>query len=727
MGVLNMPIDPRMVKWDAEESPNIDPRMVKWDTASPAPTSAKEESFFDKLKKGTITERIKAGTILYPEEETFVRRTLQGAASGPVSGIVQKIAQATGNTEVSDKIAQTAKDGNFVGALLQPETWLTGQAAAKFINKGANLGMQALRTGLTTAPIAAVSATANPSDSVIADTAKQGALGMAAGTVVPLALQGLVAPIAKTAYNIVEPYLPSFGTGSTGAQKAGARLVDKVATGEKQTDEITQLLLKAQPGQTAADAILPAKNAEVTALQKLVSETRPSLARAVEEGKDAAARNEIANIAGTPELMQRVIERRASRTEPMRKAAMVNAGMADETIGRLGPKVQQKYDSMVSALQDTGKLYALEGQTRNILNQKINSSTPGWVKPETISGLEDSVLKARAGTQEANAMKWQRQDEGDFLVRQIESLKDYGLKPLDVDEISASITRRMKQPGEGIGIDAKVLEGVGNEIKRIQALKGRVYPEDLHEIRKKGINDVIESLNTGAPGSTQKRASQVASDVRTKIDEVLDEASGGMWSPYLKSFQRLSRAKDSMETGQELKDALTGRFGNERIAPFGTALRNAENKVQPYSGKTAMDALYPRQRAAVQRVADQFEKERQISELSKAGSPEALRVMRATELPGTAPGMISWKITALNKVLNLLEGIGGVKTNKTLAEMMLKNPKMLGQLMANKAKPTVDPTVRAIIERQAASAASQNGLLNEPTSTRRQSTSGLLN
>jgi len=544
---------------------------------------------------------------------------------------------------------------------------------------------------------------------------------------VPLALQGLVAPIAKTAYNIVEPYLPSFGTGSTGAQKAGARLVDKVATGEKQTDEITQLLLKAQPGQTAADAILPAKNAEVTALQKLVSETRPSLARAVEEGKDAAARNEIANIAGTPELMQRVIERRASRTEPMRKAAMVNAGMADETIGRLGPKVQQKYDSMVSALQDTGKLYALEGQTRNILNQKINSSTPGWVKPETISGLEDSVLKARAGTQEANAMKWQRQDEGDFLVRQIESLKDYGLKPLDVDEISASITRRMKQPGEGIGIDAKVLEGVGNEIKRIQALKGRVYPEDLHEIRKKGINDVIESLNTGAPGSTQKRASQVASDVRTKIDEVLDEASGGMWSPYLKSFQRLSRAKDSMETGQELKDALTGRFGNERIAPFGTALRNAENKVQPYSGKTAMDALYPRQRAAVQRVADQFEKERQISELSKAGSPEALRVMRATELPGTAPGMISWKITALNKVLNLLEGIGGVKTNKALAEMMLKNPKMLGQLMANKAKPTVDPTVRAIIERQAAIAASQNGLLNEPTSTRRQSTSGLLN
>lgn len=616
---------------------------------SPAPTVEKpvEEGFFDKLKKGTITERIKAGTILYPKEESFIRKTLQGAASGPASGIVQKIAQATGNTEVSDKIAQTAKEGNWVGGLLQPETWLTGQAAAKFINKGVNLWTQALRTGLTTAPIAAASATENPSDSAIADTAKQGAIGMAAGTVIPLALRGIVAPVAKTVYNILEPYLPSLGTGSTGAQKAGARLVTKVASGEKQEDEIANLLLQARSGQTAADAVLPAKNAEVTALQKLVSDTRPSLARAVEEGRDVAARNEIANIAGTPELMQRVIKRRASRTEPMRKAAMDAADSSH--IGFTAQKAAEKRNN------------DLADMVRNVSDTAMPPS----------------------------------------------KIENFARNPLDVEGIGASISSRMKQPGEGIGIDAKVLEGVGNEIKRIQALKGRVYPEDLHEVRKKGINDVIESLNTGAPGSTQKRASQVASDVRSKIDEVLDEASGGMWTPYLKSFSRLSRAKNSMETGQDFQNALTGRFGNERIAAFGTALRNAEDKVLPESGKTAMASLYPRQRSAVERVASQFEKERQISELSKAGSPEALRIMRATELPGTAPGMISWKITALNKILNALEGTGGLKTNKALAEMMLKDPKMLGQLMANKSKPMIDPTAQAIIERQAALAASR--------------------
>jgi len=401
-------------------------KQARGETAavSPAPTPAKEESFFDKLKKGTITERIKAGTILYPEEETAVRQTLQSAASGPMMGVVQKIAQATGNTELAGKIAKNAEEGNLVGSLLQPEGLLTAGKAAEFIGKGVNLASKALRSGATVAPITALSATANPSGSVLEDTAKQGAVGFGFGTAIP-AVMSAAGKLGRPMYNIIEPYL-----GKAGAERSGARMVSEVAKGEGQRDEIANLLMAAKQGQTAADAILPAQNAEVTALQRLVGQSRPSLAAASERAKDAAARAEIDKIAGTPELMQRVLERRAARAEPMRKDAMANAGMADETIGRLGPKVQQKYDSMVSALQDTGKLYALEGQTRNVLNQKINSPTPGWVKPETISGLEESVLKARAGTQEANAMKWQRQDEGGFLVRQIESLKDYGLKPL---------------------------------------------------------------------------------------------------------------------------------------------------------------------------------------------------------------------------------------------------------------------------------------------------------
>lgn len=681
----------------------------------PAPTSApKQEGFFDQLAKGTIPARIKAGALLYPEEEKFVRQTLQSAASGPVSGVVQKIAQATGNKELSDKIAQTAKEGNFVGGLLQPEGWLTGSKAAEFIGKGVNLGAKALRSAATVAPYAALTANEAPSDSAVSDMAKQGAIGAAFGAGIPAATK-LVTGTGNVLYNLIQPYL-----GKSGAEGAAARLAGKVSANEGKTEEIADLLLKAKQGQTAAEAALPAQSAEFSAIQNIVGETRPTLLAASRRAADDRARQEIAGVARAPEIMQRVIERRRMRTEPMRQTAMDAASVADTKGAELADQIAQKRESMIQALRgQPAMLGSLEQKQPVVRGFDVKASFEGPQteaaqsavrfaegKPGWISNA-DRAKEWGGAADDLSQIAGQRRQEGAFKQMQLDSIKDYGMKPLDVDAIQSAIGAKMKAPGGGIGIDAKVLQGVGDEISRIKALKGRVYPEDLHEIRKKGINDVIESLNTGTPGATEKRAAQIAGELRGKIDQVLDEASGGSWTPYLKSFQRLSRMKNEMEVGQELQQALTGRFGNERIAPFGTALRKAETTIDPNTGKPMIESLYPRSKRAVQRVADQFETERQMGDLSKIGTAEALKVMRATELPGTAPGMISWKVTALNKVLNALEGTGGDKTNKALAELMLTNPQRLGELMKTKNAPVVDDIVRALLERQGAIAASQ--------------------
>lgn len=515
--------------------------------------------------------------------------------------------------------------------------------------------------------------------------------GVALGAAIPLAF-GTAGKVGHSVYNIIEPHL-----GKAGAERTGARVAIKMAEGEGQKDKIINLMLNAKPGQTAQEAALPANNAEFMALQDLVGQTRPSLKNAIDQSRNDAAKSAIDEIAGTPEMMKRVIERRRMRTEPMRQAAMEAADVADTKGVQLADEIAQKRESLVNAMQDWGKTKTVADQS----SVRFAEGKPGWISNA------DRSKEWQGAADDLSTIAGQRRQEGAFKQMQLDSIRDYGMKPLDVDAIQSSIASKIKSRGGGIGISAKVLEGVGNEINRIKALKGRVYPEDLHEIRKTGINDVIESLNTGAPGSTDKRAAQVAGDLRNKIDEVLDEASGGMWSPYLASFQRLSRMKDAMETGRDLSNALTGRFGNERIAPFGTALRAAEDKVLPESGRTAIESLYPRQRSAVERVAQQFEDERKIGELVKAGSPEAMRVMRATELPGTAPGMISWKVTALNKILNALEHGGGIKSDKALAELMLTNPQRLGELMSRHGKPMIDPMVNAIIEAQAARVVAQ--------------------
>lgn len=65
---------------------------------------------------------------LSPDVESDLRKTLQGAASGPVMGAVQLGAGLIGRKDIEEQIAKTSKEGNLLGSLLQPEAWLTGGA-----------------------------------------------------------------------------------------------------------------------------------------------------------------------------------------------------------------------------------------------------------------------------------------------------------------------------------------------------------------------------------------------------------------------------------------------------------------------------------------------------------------------------------------------------------------------------------------------------------------------
>ena len=120
----------------AQKSDSGQYRIMRNDAVPSAPTIGDaKQSFLDQLEKGTLIERYKAGTILYPNEEKFVRQTLNSAASGPLAGIVKAGAKAIGADDVAAKISETAKDGNMVGSLLQPDSLLVGGGANTLASK----------------------------------------------------------------------------------------------------------------------------------------------------------------------------------------------------------------------------------------------------------------------------------------------------------------------------------------------------------------------------------------------------------------------------------------------------------------------------------------------------------------------------------------------------------------------------------------------------------------
>lgn len=122
---------------------------------------------------------------LPPSVETELRRTLQSASSGPLMGAVQLGAGLVGAKDVEQKIAQTTKEGNMLGAFMQPEAWLTGGALGNFPKVLQRMGAGAA-AGATYGGLSATQDTETPLESRGTAALTSGMLG----GVIPAATTG---------------------------------------------------------------------------------------------------------------------------------------------------------------------------------------------------------------------------------------------------------------------------------------------------------------------------------------------------------------------------------------------------------------------------------------------------------------------------------------------------------------------------------------------------------
>ena len=198
------------------------------------PNSSKEPSFMEQLDKGTIASRIKAGTILYPEEEQAIRQTLQGASSGPLMGAVQFGAEALGNKELAEKIAKNKREGNIVGSLMQPEAWLMGGPLSKI----AGTVKQALGMGAAGAAYGATSATDKTGTEGIEDRTNAAGISGVVGGAIPVVGQAAVkiTPMMKDLVNSITSVFTKGGRVSIGHKM----VLDQLPVSER--DEVLRIL-----------------------------------------------------------------------------------------------------------------------------------------------------------------------------------------------------------------------------------------------------------------------------------------------------------------------------------------------------------------------------------------------------------------------------------------------------------------------------------------------------
>ena len=439
----------------------------------------------------------------------------------------------------------------------------------------------------------------------------------------------------------------------------------------------------------AANAAFPDMPAELAAagvdqrtyfalLDELAKKDPKEIVLAARAAEAPMHMNELATLAGGPTQTASREAVKASKntlnaiTGPMMETELKAAGTAGEFFKKAEPKVQQKYQSMVDALQQSGQLYAAENQTRQALLKKLNSPTPGWVSAKTIDQLEQNTLKARQATEEMNAMKWQRQDEGDFLRRQADSLAAHGLSPIDTDSIVGNIAQKIENPKIGVSDESrKVLLAVADKIQEWTA-KGGGYidPAALHEIRKTYVNEVIQKELAGRdPSYIARQAAKVTVELRPLIDDAIEAAGGTGWRKALDTHAKGMQQLEQRTMSAQLMDMYDKAQANP--TEFLRLVRdNNPDAVEKVFGPGSFNIAQQmgEKMRPLEKIASEVERRQAVTDMAEKGRVALAKIAKDQQGVSLRLPFFNRTASILNKAADILEGKIDRKTMDMLIE-----------------------------------------------------------
>jgi hypothetical protein len=144
--------------------------------------------------------------------------------------------------------------------------------------------------------------------------------------------------------------------------------------------------------------------------------------------------------------------------------------------------------------------------------------------------------------------------------RRLQELRDMGLQELNVGQVIGNIMQRANSPGiRANPVYVETLTDVSESMLRgMQANGGVIHPQDLYELRKSGINQIINRVLSKYgmnPDTESKVVAQLLGDIKPQIDRAISQASGSQgWVNYLNRYSQGARAIDQRAMASQLLD-----------------------------------------------------------------------------------------------------------------------------------------------------------------------------
>jgi hypothetical protein len=594
----------------------------------------------------------------------------------------QEFPIATGAGELGAEVLATAPVTQGLGFLItkggapalgravQTGGFSTGRTVQGGAARATDLGIRAAGGGVAGGTTAAL---INPS----IDEAGTGALiGAGVATVAP----PVVKTLAKSA-----GFLKDAFTGRLAAVKAGQ--ISRDIAGD-QIAAIRAALAAAPEDLTAAQAAAGVQKNAFQALGAFASKTDEISLKLKQQAADDLAVLQRMAEGGNETEMRRAYEASIARlnklTQDMRNIELGAANQAAQTLNRLAPQAQQRQESMVNALRGGIPVTPpLPGQA--VISPVTEAAQQAAVAAKGKPGFLSAGDRAQEWQQTSDIfadLAKQRRAEAGFLERQIGSLEDYGLRPLDAGSITRAIDAKLAQPGLRASSNvAKILATIKDDIANLTEKGGGVIDaHDLYTLRKEGINErIMQIMGQTDPKISAKVTRSVLQEVRPLIDDAIEKAGGTGWRDYLKTYATNMQAID-----QKAMAAEAARLFEKSPQEYIRLVRgNNPDAVEAIFGPGSYDIFKEMsgKMPTLEKLAAGIERTGAMEDAARLGQPDfAEAIERAGRTFPRLRNMLDPRVTFANLTLDQLEGLIGPKIAAKLRDGMVSGKSALEML-----------------------------------------------
>jgi|688.fasta_scaffold20315_7 hypothetical protein len=366
-------------------------------------------------------------------------------------------------------------------------------------------------------------------------------------------------------------------------------------------------------GKIVAEQIDPDTPARILAQQAAEREARLA---ALSGGETATAQRAASNV-----------ERRAvnEATGPTRDAALARANIAGETVPAaemLANAARQQADEITAS----GFVPRMRGLEERAGEQAaIMGDTPA-IFPDMGLIQQTRGIAGAAGQRADDAIAAQigLRDTARDMEDVVADLAAEGMQPLRVTPIVQQLRSMAAQPGTRADeLQRGALTGLADKLQGLADANGVIDARDLYQIRKTGLNDIVDTLLSGRqPGSgTKERTASLLTSAREMIDNAVEGAGGVGWKDYLtrtrQGFETVNRqdlTAKGAQLAKENPDEFIALMGGERPKIVEDIMGTGQFDI---AGMALAD---PRRYNAMKMTADELQNLNRMAELEGRGA-----------------------------------------------------------------------------------------------------------